>query len=229
MKESSIWGPDVEWTEQGGGERANHGRLGAVKSSSITHAAPLPRLEFVRKHWLDTQPCGTPLSLHAARMKSPVPVLISFTWKNILHRCWFQEFPGIHNVEDELLVHSGAKEPVRAPPGVLLSPHSPPPPPQELTARYCGVRPPRPVRFPQVAVLSCCICCASCCWRRLCSLSFWVSANFTTIGEEQPCGQTQRKVERGLQPGPLRSGHSVSAGPSFLNYSGAQGMVWPRF
>lgn len=129
MKESSIWGPDVEWTEQGGGERANHGRLGAVKSSSITHAAPLPRLEFVRKHWLDTQPCGTPLSLHAARMKSPVPVLISFTWKNILHRCWFQEFPGIHNVEDELLVHSGAKEPVRAPPGVLLSPHSPPPPP----------------------------------------------------------------------------------------------------
>lgn len=79
------------------------------------------------------------------------------------------------------------------------------------------MRPPSPVRFPQVAVLSCCICCASCCWRRLCSLSFWVSANFTTIGEEQPCGQTQRKVKRGVTAGPLGSGHSVSVRPSFLN------------
>lgn len=102
----------------------------------------------------------------------------------------------------------------------------PHPHPQELTARYCGVRPPRPVRFPQVAVLSCCICCASCCWRRLCSLSFWVSANFTTIGEEQPCGQTQRKVKRGLPPGPLGSGHSVSVGPSFLNGCAAEGTGW---
>lgn len=56
-----------------------------------------------------------------------------------------------------------------------------------LTARYWGVRPPRPVRLPQVvALLSCCICCASCCCRRRCSLSFCVSANFTTMGDEQP-------------------------------------------
>lgn len=56
-----------------------------------------------------------------------------------------------------------------------------------LTARYCGVRVPRPARFPQVeALLSCWICCTSCCCRRRCSLSLCVSANFTTKGEEQP-------------------------------------------
>lgn len=56
-----------------------------------------------------------------------------------------------------------------------------------LTARYCGVRVPRPARFPQMEVLlSCWICCTNCCCRRRCSLSLCVSANFTTKGEEQP-------------------------------------------
>lgn len=56
-----------------------------------------------------------------------------------------------------------------------------------LTARYCGVSVPRPAKFPQVeALLSCWICCTSCCCRRRCSLSLCVSANFTTKGEEQP-------------------------------------------
>lgn len=71
-----------------------------------------------------------------------------------------------------------------------------------LTARYCGVRPPRPVRLPQVvALLSCCICCASCCCRRRCSLSFCVSANFTTMGDEQPCGdgRMRRSVKKGRE------------------------------
>lgn len=36
------------------------------------------------------------------------------------------------------------------------------------------------------AALSCCSCSCSCCAKRFCSLSFWVSANFTTMGEEQP-------------------------------------------
>lgn len=77
---------------------------------------------------------------------------------------------------------------------------SPQPSTPTLTARYCGVRPPRPVRFPHVAVLSCCICWASCCCRRRCSLSFCVSANLTTMGEEQPWGQTQRKAGTGYSP-----------------------------
>lgn len=67
-----------------------------------------------------------------------------------------------------------------------------------LTARYCGVRPPRPVRLPQVvALLSCCICWASCCCRRRCSLSFCVSANFTTMGDEQPWRGGDRKKKTG--------------------------------
>lgn len=77
-----------------------------------------------------------------------------------------------------------------------------------LTARYCGVRPPRPVRFPQVvALLSCCICWASCCCRRRCSLSFCVSANFTTIGEEHPCWGAMVVGGRGQQ----RKGEGQSA------------------
>lgn len=150
-------------------------------------------------------------------------MLIDFTWRNSALRpriSWHSQHP-----EAELLVYWGNKESGRVPGRGSLSPWGPHVPhPQELTARYCGVRPPSPVRFPQVAVLSCCICCASCCWRRLCSLSFWVSANFTTIGEEQPCGQTQRKVKRGVTAGPLGSGHSVSVGPSFL-MTAAEGMV----
>lgn len=56
-----------------------------------------------------------------------------------------------------------------------------------LTARYCGPRLFSPVRFPHMeAALSCCICCCSCWAKRFCSLSFWVSANFTTIGDEHP-------------------------------------------
>lgn len=48
-----------------------------------------------------------------------------------------------------------------------------------------------------------------------------VSANFTTIGEEQPCGQTHS--EEGLQPGPLGPGHSVSVGPSLNDCSRGDG------
>lgn len=56
-----------------------------------------------------------------------------------------------------------------------------------LTARYCGPSELRPVKFPHMeAAFSCCICCCSCWAMRFCSLSFCVSANFTTIGEEQP-------------------------------------------
>lgn len=56
-----------------------------------------------------------------------------------------------------------------------------------LTARYCGPSEFSPVRFPHIeAALSCCICCCSCWAMRFCSLSFCVSANFTTMGEEQP-------------------------------------------
>lgn len=74
-----------------------------------------------------------------------------------------------------------------------------------LTARYCGVRPPRPVRLPQVvALLSCCICCASCCCRRRCSLSFCVSANFTTMGDEQPCGGEEERRRGGGERGEER-------------------------
>ncbi len=40
---------------------------------------------------------------------------------------------------------------------------------------------------PADALFNCCICCANCCCSRRCSLSFCVSANFTTMGEEQPC------------------------------------------
>lgn len=66
-----------------------------------------------------------------------------------------------------------------------------------LTARYCGVRVPRPARFPQMEVLlSCWICCTSCCCRRRCSLSLCVSANFTTKGEEQPWSSEQVKDVR---------------------------------
>lgn len=62
-----------------------------------------------------------------------------------------------------------------------------------LTARYCGPSEFSPVRFPHIdAALSCCICCWSCWAMRFCSLSFCVSANFTTMGEEQPCGQAWR-------------------------------------
>lgn len=68
-----------------------------------------------------------------------------------------------------------------------------------LTARYCGVSVPRPARFPQVeALLSCWICCTSCCCRRRCSLSLCVSANFTTRGEEQPW--SGRAQVRGFRP-----------------------------
>lgn len=79
-------------------------------------------------------------------------MLISFTWKNILHRCRFQEFPGIHNVEDELLVHLGAKEPVRAPLGVLLSPGDhmlPPRPPKNLPPGTAGWGRPDPSGSPR--------------------------------------------------------------------------------
>lgn len=56
-----------------------------------------------------------------------------------------------------------------------------------LTARYWGPRLLSPVRFPHMeAALSCCICCCSCWAMRFCSLSFWVSANFTTMGDEHP-------------------------------------------
>lgn len=59
-----------------------------------------------------------------------------------------------------------------------------------LTARYCGPSEFSPVRFPHMeAALSCCICCCSCWAMRFCSLSFCVSANFTTMGEEQPWGK----------------------------------------
>lgn len=165
---------------------------------------------------VNTQPCGAQLSLHLARPKGP-SLCSSISPGKTLHRG--QEFPGIHSVPRLSFWCTEGTGVWKSSRGGALSLllGTPRPHPQELTARYCGVRPPRPVRFPQVAVLSCCICCASCCWRRLCSLSFCVSANFTTIGEEQPCGQTQRKVKRGLQPGPLGSGHSVSVGPSFLN------------
>jgi len=61
-------------------------------------------------------------------------------------------------------------------------------PGQKLTAKYCGPSVLRPARFPHTeAALICCICCWSCWAIRFCSLSFCVSANFTTMGEEQPC------------------------------------------
>lgn len=73
-----------------------------------------------------------------------------------------------------------------------------------LTARYCGVRVPRPARFPQVeALLSCWICCTSCCCRRRCSLSLCVSANFTTKGEEQPWSSEEVRDVRVTQKNPL--------------------------
>ena len=170
---------------------------------------------------VNTQPCGAQLSLHRTRQNSP-SLCSSVSPGKTLHQC--QELPGTHSVPRPSFWGTEGTRSLEEP-SPLGTPR-PHPHPQELTARYCGVRPPRPVRFPQVAVLSCCICCASCCWRRLCSLSFWVSANFTTIGEEQPCGQTQRKVKRGLPPGPLGSGHSVSVGPSFLNGCAAEGTGW---
>lgn len=75
----------------------------------------------------------------------------------------------------------------------------------KLTARYCGERVPSPARFPQVeALLSCWICCTSCCCRRRCSLSLCVSANFTTRGEEQPwSGEELRDVR------PVQKAHQV--------------------
>lgn len=67
-----------------------------------------------------------------------------------------------------------------------------------LTARYCGVRPVRPVKLPQAdALFNCCICCANCCCSRRCSLSFCVSANFTTMGEEQPCEDRLKERRKG--------------------------------
>lgn len=61
-------------------------------------------------------------------------------------------------------------------------------PNQKLTAKYWGPSVLRPARFPHTeAALICCICCWSCWAIRFCSLSFCVSANFTTMGEEQPC------------------------------------------
>lgn len=59
--------------------------------------------------------------------------------------------------------------------------------PQRLTAKYWGPRVFRPARFPHTdAALICCICCWSCWAILFCSLSFCVSANFTTMGDEQP-------------------------------------------
>lgn len=57
----------------------------------------------------------------------------------------------------------------------------------QLTAKYWGPRVFRLARFPHTdAALICCICCWSCWAILFCSLSFWVSANFTTMGDEQP-------------------------------------------
>lgn len=66
--------------------------------------------------------------------------------------------------------------------------------PQRLTAKYWGPRVFRPARFPHTdAALICCICCWSCWAILFCSLSFCVSANFTTIGDEQPYENTKAK------------------------------------
>lgn len=66
--------------------------------------------------------------------------------------------------------------------------------PQRLTAKYWGPRVLRPARFPHTdAALICCICCWSCWAILFCSLSFCVSANFTTMGDEQPYENTKTK------------------------------------
>lgn len=66
--------------------------------------------------------------------------------------------------------------------------------PQRLTAKYWGPRVFRPARFPHTdAALICCICCWSCWAILFCSLSFCVSANFTTMGDEQPYENTKAK------------------------------------
>lgn len=68
-------------------------------------------------------------------------------------------------------------------------------PNQKLTAKYWGPSVLRPARFPHTeAALICCICCWSCWAIRFCSLSFCVSANFTTMGEEQPCEQQFKQL-----------------------------------
>lgn len=68
-------------------------------------------------------------------------------------------------------------------------------PNQKLTAKYWGPSVLRPARFPHIeAALICCICCWSCWAIRFCSLSFCVSANFTTMGEEQPCKQQFKQL-----------------------------------
>lgn len=68
-------------------------------------------------------------------------------------------------------------------------------PNKKLTAKYWGPSVLRPARFPHTeAALICCICCWSCWAIRFCSLSFCVSANFTTMGEEQPCKQQFKQL-----------------------------------
>lgn len=72
---------------------------------------------------------------------------------------------------------------------------------EKLTAKYWGPSVLRPARFPHTeAALICCICCWSCWAIRFCSLSFCVSANFTTMGEEQPCKQQFKQLHTCYPP-----------------------------